>query len=83
MAELESSHRGPGLLQTPVFSLSAVQRIVFSPIRLKLTPFSGSGSQEYVMMLPYGMFPEGLPVCLPLRIEGGGPQRISREIREK
>lgn len=27
------------------------------------------------------MFSEELPVCLPLRIEGGGRQRISREIR--
>lgn len=33
-------------------------------------------------VLPYGTFIEGLPVCLPLRIEGGGGQRISREITE-
>lgn len=32
---------------------------------------------------PYGTFPEGLPVCLPLRMGGGGGQRISREIPER
>lgn len=33
-------------------------------------------------VLPYEIVPEDLPVCLPLRIEGGGGHRISREIRK-